>query len=445
MAGREFAEVARLPVDPGEASVYAEGWQSWSPTCAYRWDDRQPVAVDARQEALGYRPGHPGPVQHGWQGEGLLAIRTAIHGPVVVVAAPSATDVPSIRALAEGDVLRVLADGPVTIVEHPAGTALEAALTAFGSGFRSGAGGRPGRTDPPTVWCSWYRYFGDVTAADIQANLGWMSDLDLPVDVVQIDDGYQRGIGDWLDADPRFGDLRAVVAAIRGEGRRAGIWLAPFLVGARSALAAAHPEWLLPEAWAGSNWGQELRVLDISRPAAAAHLSRVVGEFRAMGIDYFKLDFLYAGALAGPGESDRSALERYRWGLGLIAEAAGADAFIVGCGAPMLPSVGMVDAMRISPDVALHRDPPGGDLSAPSLRSALFTGRPRTWQNQVLWWADPDCLIAREQFAERELWASWVADLGGLRSASDAIGELDPRGLRLLRSYLGGQSSALAS
>ena len=88
---------------------------------------------------------------------------------------------------------------------------------------------------------------------------------DLPVDVVQIDDGYQRGIGDWLDADPRFGDLRAVVAAIRGEGRRAGIWLAPFLVGARSALAAAHPEWLLPEAWAGSNWGQELRVLDISR------------------------------------------------------------------------------------------------------------------------------------------------------------------------------------
>ena len=33
-----------------------------------------------------------------------------------------------------------------------------------------------------------------------------------------------------------------------------------------------------------------------------------------MGIDYFKLDFLYAGALAGPGESDRSALERYRWG-----------------------------------------------------------------------------------------------------------------------------------
>ena len=119
MAGREFAEVARLPVDPGEASVYAEGWQSWSPTCAYRWDDRQPVAVDARQAALGYRAGHPGPVQHGWQGEGLLAIRTAIHGPVVVVAAPSATDVPSIRALAEGDVLRVLADGPVTIVEHP--------------------------------------------------------------------------------------------------------------------------------------------------------------------------------------------------------------------------------------------------------------------------------------------------------------------------------------
>ncbi len=37
--------------------------------------------------------------------------------------------------------------------------------------------------------------------------------------------------------------------------RRAGLWLAPFLVGAETTLAREHPDWLIGPA--GSNWGQD--------------------------------------------------------------------------------------------------------------------------------------------------------------------------------------------
>ncbi|MFD1046890.1 hypothetical protein ACFQ1S_15730, partial [Kibdelosporangium lantanae] len=48
----------------------------------------------------------------------------------------------------------------------------------------------------PTIWCSWYQYFTKVTEANVDANLALMGDL--PIDVVQVDDGYQAELGDWL-------------------------------------------------------------------------------------------------------------------------------------------------------------------------------------------------------------------------------------------------------
>ena len=71
----------------------------------------------------------------------------------------------------------------------------------------------------------------------MEENAAALDDLGLDVDVVQLDDGYQAEIGDWLVLSDRFASLRAVVDSIRRAGRRAGIWVAPFLVGERSALA----------------------------------------------------------------------------------------------------------------------------------------------------------------------------------------------------------------
>ena len=97
---------------------------------------------------------------------------------------------------------------------------------------------------PFTVgWCSWYEYFEHVTERVVGENLALGADW--PFDVFQVDDGYQRAIGDWLATNERFpSGIEAVAAAIAQSGRTPGIWLAPFLAAPDSEVARTHPEWL---------------------------------------------------------------------------------------------------------------------------------------------------------------------------------------------------------
>jgi hypothetical protein len=61
---------------------------------------------------------------------------------------------------------------------------------------------------------------------------------DLGLRIVQLDDGYQQHIGDWASPCPeKFPDgLAELAAEVRALGFTPGIWLAPFLVGSRSAV-----------------------------------------------------------------------------------------------------------------------------------------------------------------------------------------------------------------
>jgi alpha-galactosidase len=156
-----------------------------------------------------------------------------------------------------------------------------------------------------------------------------------------------------------------------------------------------------------------------------------------MGIDYFKLDFLYAGALAGRrADAEATPLTAYRRGMEMIRAATGPDSYLLGCGAPILPSVGLVDAMRVSPDTAPQYEPDDSDLSMPSQRAAALTGRARAWQHGRFWANDTDCLIARPQVQRREAWAAHVDRYGGLRSSSDRLRDLDDWGLDTTRRLL---------
>jgi alpha-galactosidase len=293
----------------------------------------------------------------------------------------------------------------------------------------------------PTVWCSWYEYFTEVTEGDIHENLRAMDTLDLPVDVVQIDDGYQRALGDWLTLSGRFRSRAGIAEKIRSRGRRAGIWTAPFLVDPASDLAAEHPDWLVRDtaggfAHAGRNWGHDLRVLDTTHPDAAACLTEVFTTLRAEGYDYFKVDFLYAGALDGIRHADVDPLTAYRSGIELIREAIGPDSYLLGCGAPILPSIGLFDAMRVSPDTAPHRRPEADDYSQPGQDPAEFTGAARQWQHGRLWTNDPDCLMARPAVETRERWAAHVESTGGLMASSDRLLSLDEWGVTTTRRLL---------
>ncbi|MEV0408159.1 glycoside hydrolase family 36 protein [Actinoallomurus sp. NPDC050550] len=413
--------MARPKVDPEKGRVYEHGWQSWSPSTTYPVTGTSHRPVLPVMQTMCWRPDRPGP-ERGFQGEGLLAVDPGDGGPVRVYAAPDGrTEVPSIRATYADGALHVEADGEIEETVHEG--SIESALAAWADGFAARAGAVTPRR-PPTAWCSWYHYFGAVTEDDVLENLDAIGRHDLPVEVIQIDDGWQAEIGDWLAYSGRFTSLERLADRIRQAGRRPGIWIAPFLVGARSRLSRVRPDWLTGDA--GHNWDQDLRGLDIER--AEDHLREIFGTLRSYGFDYFKLDFGYAGALGD--------LDAYRHGLTVIREAVGPDAYLLGCGAPILPSVGLVDAMRVSPDVDPAHEPAEGDMSRPSQRAATTTTVGRAWQHGRFWVNDPDCLIARPAVERREEWARTVERYGGLRASSDRIADLDDWGLSTTRRLL---------
>jgi alpha-galactosidase len=428
-----FRDVAEAQLGP-RARVYEHGWQSWTPTGVYPAAGTSPRPPSTRSQTMHYR-GEATPPERGFQAAGLLAFDPGDGGAIRIWSAPQpGREVPDIRALAQDGRLRVSADGEVTETSHA--TDLWAALGEWADGLAERAGVGPMRSVDPG-WCTWYQYFKEVSEDDVLENLAAMSRLDLDVQVVQIDDGYQAEIGDWLDRSPRFPrPLKELADRIRAEGRRAGIWTAPLLVGSRSQVAAEHPDWLVGGADAGYNWDQPLGALDVTHPDAAAHLQRVFHTFADWGFDYFKIDFVYAGALSGRRHSDATGVAAYRESAWLIREAIGPGATLLGCGAPILPSVGLYDAMRISPDVAPLYEPGDGDLGAPSQLSAVHTGRARAFQHGRFWINDPDCLIVRPEVERREDWAEHVERFGGLRASSDRLESLDSWGLETTRRLL---------
>lgn len=435
-------DIACVPAEPGRGTLYAEGWQSWS-AVAELPPTAVPDQVTARESvASGCQYGTAAPPGvH--QGAGLLAIDPGDEGPVEIFAAVNVTEqVPVIQARVCDGYLIVSADGGVTRRTDAGDGGLTGALGRWAAEFAAQAGVRANGLRPvPPVWCSGYQYGDTATDGDVLANLRAMDDLELGIGVVEIDDGYQRTPGDWLQSSGRFADLPGLIGRIRDGGRRAGLWLAPMLVGRSSDLLRDHPGWVVRDpsgqpVYAGPGSRQECTALDVTHPGAAAYLTGVLRTMRGWGVDYFKIDFMYAGAYEGRRHEDVTGVRAYQRGLRLIRDAIGPDALLLGAGAPILPSVGLVDALRVGPDIAVAYEPAGGDPAQPSQRAAARNAVARAWQQGRFWVNDPDCLLARPGVQRREDWAALVERYGGLRSSGDGLHNLDPWGLQTTRRLL---------
>jgi alpha-galactosidase len=290
-------------------------------------------------------------------------------------------------------------------------------------------------------WCSWYHWFERVTEQHVRDNLARAGDW--PFDVFQVDDGYQRAIGDWLDAAPSFpGGVDGIARSVSAAGRRPGLWLAPFLAAPDSRVAARHPDWMARSnggdeplvgmynpAWGGFMWA-----LDVTRPEVLDHLEHTARALREMGFEYLKLDFTFSAALAGRyADASSTPAERVRAAYSAVRRGAGDDAFVLACGCPLGAVVGIVDGMRIGPDVAPSWEPPasadrfaGYEASAPSTRHALRSTLARAGLHRRLWLNDPDCLMLRREAsdltaAQAESWAQVVGRTGGMVLVSDDL------------------------
>ena len=427
-----YDEIADVAAD--EPVVYEHGWQSWSPSGRYLPGDSPPRPVNARYQTMGYRPDRPVPPGR-FQGEGLLAV--ADGSTTHLWSATDPTDaVASIRAEVTAGRVRVTTDGPVDHVVDTGPDGLGGALCRWAQTMADRSGARPPRSLPPG-WCSWYCYWMHVTEQDVLDNLAALDELDLRAEVVQVDDGYQAELGDWLSTGPAFSSMDSLARRIEDAGRTPGIWLAPLVVGERSEVARRHPDWLVAgERTEHHHWDQQVYVLDVTRQDAAEWLQHVVRTLVGWGYRYLKLDFLYAGALETRRHQDTGGVAAYREAMRLIRDAAGDDTVLVGCGAPILPSIGLVDAMRVSADVAPWTAPLDGDESGPSLRAALRTGRARAFLHGRWWVNDADCLLARGETENRELWARHVEETQGLVVSSDPLLSLDAWGLEVTRRLL---------
>jgi alpha-galactosidase len=249
----------------------------------------------------------------------------------------------------------------------------------------------------PTGWCSWYCYGPAVTHDIIEENLNSFSKKLPQLKYIQLDDGYQPFMGDWLDENPAYGNLQKTLDAIRARGFEPAIWVAPFIAEKNSRIFKEHPDWFVKDldgsplvsskigfgGWRHGPW----YALDSTNPGAQKHLENI---FRVMRekwhVNYFKLDANYWGAIHGAAHYDSSAtrIEAYRRGMEAVLKGCDKNSVVLGCNAPIWPSLGLVTAMRTSGDIS--RD-------WATIKSTAYENLCRAWQNGKLWDSDPDCVV----------------------------------------------------
>ncbi len=352
-----------------------------------------------------------------------------------------------------------LVSDPILLLYGDNGTAtLRKALSA--AGHAAGARAFP---IVPRGWCSWYHLGLAVTEADIVRNAAFvakrMPELAKSASngyrpVIQLDDGWMprwQRWGDWI-ANEFFADgLHALATRVHRHRLEMGIWLAPFHVAGDSQLAAAHPEWLL-QASGGSplvdpRLNRAYHVLDPTHPDVARFLGDLFRGLRKDGFTYFKLDFLYGAAYeAVRHDPEVTGTQALRLGLKQIADAVNPPgkpekAFILACGAPLMPVVGLVHGARTGGDVGVPQMEDGKagppHVGFPLILSMARNQAARLFFDRSLFAIDADVVMApAPQLTpdEARVMITVGALSGGIFMLSDDLETLPAERLALLRN-----------
>lgn len=407
--------------------LYCAGWQSWSPA---GW---KPTTARDLRTALGplFAPMHDSPTLRPlragqFRADMVGALTPTGRGPTFLAGLLSTADQfgtlevrlakgrPSMAFVCAADGVPLapqerLASERVGLRLAPPG---QSPLEAYGDALGEEMEARV-QEAPPIGWCSWPAFESKVGEKEVLGQVACLSGRRdaFPVQVLQVDDGWEQAVGDW-EANERFPHgMKWLAGRIREAGLTPGIWLAPLIVHPRSILARTHPEWLLRDerghpvsagfSSVGFSYG-----LDATRPEVQDFLRELISAVvQDWGYSYLKLDFLYGAALPGlRHRPDFTRAQALRRALEIIREAAGSDTTLLGCGCPLGPAIGLVDTMRVEQDVAVDWKPRLGIATAllrndPSFPATVNTVRnilTRGWMHRRLWLNDPDPLILRQ-------------------------------------------------
>jgi alpha-galactosidase len=458
-----------------DAAFFSNGWGSWGHSGAYGSGDRpRRTRLGPFTAPMRVNPGTPQPRSARHYASDMFAVlgdRRSREAFLVGFLSQQA-HFGSVEALTEplAPALSVWANGDSTLLEpgeametdwvclhflhldspDPLGIYLAAVARQHGLA-PAGDAGRAG-------WCSWYQYFQEISPQVIRTNLEAAAKVRdrLPLELVQIDDGWQAQVGDWDRFSPTFSDgLAPLAAEIQAAGFEAGLWLAPFIVNQKSALFRSRPEWILRNRFglpvnAGYNWDRFNAALDMSNPQALEHACEAVHRAaHNWGFSFLKLDFLYAGALRGVrADPKKTRAQVLRSALEGLREAAGRETHLLGCGVPLGSALGLFESVRIGADVAPYWLPRVLGSSAlfsaepdlPAGRNALQNALTRAPMHRRWWINDPDCVLLRPDSdlseAEMRTIATVAALTGGLLMISDDLAALPEESIRLAQSLL---------
>lgn len=447
-------ESAPIPVDGGvllpagrvallhglpDAEVYRHGWNSWSPS-GWRAMDEPPLRIASPYRRLtADDTAWDDPHRHHSSAVAALA---GPDGNVLLVGALG-FDVP--RLTVDRDTITgwYERDGAPWFAAY--GPELEV-FQRYARLLGEHLGGGRERNRAGNVWCSWYAYHEDIDQETLRADLGGLAGLSF--DVFQVDDGWERIVGDW-EPNAKFPAGMADLASRAADaGLRAGLWLAPFIARPESRTARERSHLLLRDesgqpAPAGYNWGGPYYALDLTLPEAREHVRDVISTVVGWGYGYLKLDFVNAVAItAGTARHDPSAGREsvYRDAMRLVREAAGEDVYVLGSGAPVLPSIGVCDGIRVGPDVApFWTNYATDDPSDATAENALVASVNRVWLREVLD-LDPDVVYFRTRQnllspRERALLTD-LAHVCGFKASSDPAAWLDADERAALADFL---------
>lgn len=303
---------------------------------------------------------------------------------------------------------------------------------------------------PALGWTSWYHYYTDISEEVILENLNAFKEKNIPIDLFQIDDGFQRSVGEWTTPNEKFPKgMKHIADEIHGAGYKAGLWLAPFICEKKSAITKEHPDWLLQndkgkpiKAGLNPGWSGVYYALDIYNPEVRAHVANTLDTvFNVWGYDMIKVDFLFAAAIQPPEGKTKGQVMTDA--MQILRELA-ADKLVLGCGVPLGPSFNQVDYCRIGSDI--HMKWEHKLLKVLGMRERLSVwnsltstiGRHQLSGNFFL--NDPDAFVLRDEKNKLDEHAKFTSFLtnnifGELVLTSDNISKYDSA---TLQTYLSG-------
>ena len=307
--------------------------------------------------------------------------------------------------------------------------------------------------EPRYHYCSWYHKGPYLSMRDVDELLEGLEKIEpkIPLQAIQIDDGYCPSAGDWLLPNHLFpGTMKEAFEKISAYGYAPGIWVAPFMVGSESEVAKNHRDWLLKDKngsihveWTthdggsknGAHYDEETYVLDSSHPEAFEYIRNIFKTMRKWGAVMYKTDFMDWGF------RDSTEYKRFTPGktsaqyfvdvIEMIREEIGQESYWLACISPFAQFVGLADGMRIGNDMVCS-------WSRGSAVHLLTETVADQYFNNILWQNDPDVTYVRDiasKFSETETKAValWNAMSGGSMNTSDPLHRVSPDALKLWR------------